>query len=133
MGKNAIVFNMYNVYVPMAEQFKIDYDLLCLFEHVKETDKYDWGQMHPRVTYADWIVCAYEKNNKLYCIDFEQCFVREVCVAEILQYNNNNDPVDHNGNVIDDSRLHGYCESDYCGESDDLSCYIYFKIVDEKA
>jgi hypothetical protein len=129
MDKNAIVFNMPNFYVSMAEQFKTDYDLLCWFEYVKETDQYDWSQMHPRVTYADWIVCAYKKDNKLYCIDFEQCFVCEVSVVEILQYNDNNEPTDQNGNVIDDNRLHDYCESNYCGEADDLSCYIYFKLV----
>ena len=130
MDKNNVVAAMHNVYVSIAEQLKTDHDLACLVEHVKDADKYDWNKMRPRVTYSDWIVCIYEHDNKLYCIDFDQCVVREVDVVDILSYNDHHEPVDANGNVIDDDDLHGYRDSDYCGESDDMNCYIYFELVD---
>ena len=131
MDKNQIVSSMRNVYVSIAEQLKTDYDLVCWIEHVKNADKFDWNQMYPRVTYEDWIICIYKQDNKLYCIDFGKCMICEVNVVHILPYNDNYEPVAPDGHIVDDNRLHGYRSNDYCGEADDMSCYIYFRLVNE--
>jgi hypothetical protein len=120
---------MPSCYVSIAKQLEKDYDMACWFENVSNASDFDCSAMSPRVTYAEWIVCLYEKNNKLYCIDFERGKIMEVVLAELLPYNDKFQAIDKDGNVVTDDSLHNYVDNNYCGESDDMSCYVYFNLV----
>lgn len=127
MSKTEIVKNLRSPYASIAKQLEGDYDLSECFKYLKDADKYDWSNMIPKVTYTDWIVCLYKNDNKLYRVDFwNDLEIREVVVVELLQYNDSYQPIDDNGNVVDDSQLHTLFNNVCCGESDDMSCFIYF-------
>ena len=130
MNHTERVKNMYSPYASIAKQLAIDTDFADRFAHVKDSDRYDLGQMMPKVTYDDWIVCLYKADGKLYRINMEDCEIKEVVVAEVLEYNERYEPVDANGNVVANDNLDNYCDNLCCGESDDMSCYIYFGLAD---
>lgn len=130
MNKTERVVTMNSPYASIARQCEADVDFADRFAYIKGRDAYDWSQMMPKVTYDDWIVCLYKADGKLYRIDLEDCEIKEVVVAEVLEYNEQNKPVDTNGNVIDEDELCDYCNNICCGESDDMSCYIYFDLAD---
>jgi hypothetical protein len=114
----------------IARQRNVDTDMNHCFEYIKDEEKYDWTKMIPKVTYADWVVCLYLQDNKLYRIDFDNCSINEVAVIGVLEYNDHYEPVDAAGNTVLDSELSDYYSpNSCCGEADDMSCYVYFKYV----
>ena len=129
MNKNEIIFGLNTPYAPISKWLAKDTDFADSFAYVKESDKYDWSRMIPKVTYDDWIVCHYLVDNKLYRIDMEDCIIEEVVAVEVLQYDEKYRALDHDGNIVDEDKLFTYCDNLCCGESDDMSCYIYFDIV----
>jgi hypothetical protein len=92
-------------------------------------EKYDWEHMFPKVTYDDWIVCFCTTDSKLYQIDFDDLAVNEVNAFELFKYNENFEAIDANGNPICEDALIDYHPCFCCGESDDMSCYIYFETI----
>lgn len=131
MDKNEIVKGLMSPYASIARQIEVDTDFADRFAYVKDADEYDWSQMMPKVTYDDWIVCLYKADNKLYRIDFDDLVIKEVNVVEILEYDEYYQPNDANGNVIHDDNLYNYCNNICCGESDSMSCYIYFNLANK--
>jgi hypothetical protein len=129
LDKNDLVKSLRCPYAPIAKWLETDTDFADRFSYLKGTDRYDWSKMVPKVTYDDWIVCLYTVDDKLYRIDMEEFVVEEVSVVEVLEYDEKNRPVDANGNTIDEDKLFTYCDNLCCGESDDMSCYIYFNHV----
>jgi hypothetical protein len=129
LDKNDIVKSLKSPYATIGKWLETDTDFAFRFMYMKDADKYDWHQMAPKVTYDDWIVCLYKVDGKLYRIDMEESVVEEVSVVEVLEYDEKNRPVDANGNIIDEDELFTYCDTLCCGESDDMSCYIYFNHV----
>lgn len=118
-------------YAPIAKWLEDDTDFAERFECVKDADKYDWSKMRPKVTYDDWIVCHYLADNKLYRLDLEDFVVEEVVAVEILEYDDKYRATDTNGKIIEDDNLYDYCNNVCCGESDDMSCYIYFNLANK--
>ena len=55
-------------YDNIGTQFKRDKKLADFFSENEDLEKYDLFQMVPKVTYDDWIVCLYTKDDKLYYI-----------------------------------------------------------------
>lgn len=129
MDKNEMVKNLRGPYACIGKWLEEDIDFADRFAYMKDADKYDWYQMRPKVTYNEWIICLYKVDNKLYRLDMEDFVVEEVVVAEVLEYNDKYQPIDENENVVPDDKLPNYCDNICCGESDDISCYIYFNLV----
>ena len=112
-------------YYNVGEQFKRDKDLADFFGKNPDLVKYDLFKMEPLVTYDDWIVCVYTKDDKLYQID-EEC-ITEVEVVVVLEYNSDFEVIKENGEPMDDDELFDYCACTCCGEADDMTCYVYFE------
>lgn len=107
---------------------RIDSPLMNLKEltefHNTKLKNYNLTEMYPKVTYDDWIVCYYKINDKLYYITKDD--IKEVNVVAVINYDNNFEPVDSNGNIITEE-LADYYDCLCCGEADDCSCYVYFE------
>ena len=131
MDKNEMVKRLSSPYASIARQLEVDSDFAERFAYVKDSDKYDWSKMIPKVTYDDWIVCLYKVDSQLYRINLDDNVVEEIIVVEVLEYDEHSRPVDDNGNVVSDDKLDSYCNNICCGESDDISCYIYFDVVNK--
>ena len=129
-------------YKNIGEQLDAESELKCSISNA-DLQKYDLYQMFPKVTYDDWIVCWYKPNNKFYVFNFDDCCIMEVMVIDVLvykyeiipvereqglplEYDFEEVPVDRKGNIVLD--LDGYCPSNYCGDADDMSCYVYFNV-----
>lgn len=112
-------------YDNIGNQFKRDKELAEFFSENQDLTDYDLFQMIPKVTYDDWIVCLYTKDDKLYKIDEE--YIVDVEVIEVLEYDTNFEVIKENGEPMDEDELFDYCACTCCGEADDMSCYIYFE------
>lgn len=112
-------------YNNIGHQFKADEDYADFFSENQDLVNYDLFQMIPKVTYDDWVVCLYEKDDKLYRINEED--VVEVEAIEVLEYNLDFEVIKENGEPMDEDEFFDYCDCLCCGEADDMSCYVYFE------
>ena len=110
-------------YDNIAKQLKADKQFAEFFEANQDLSNYDLGQMIPKVTYDDWIVCHYTKDDKLYRIDEES--VIEVKCIEVLEYNSDFNVI--NGEPMEEDEFFDYCDNMCAGEADDMTCYVYFE------
>jgi hypothetical protein len=125
MNKTDRVKSIDSPYDNIGNQFKRDKELAEFFSENQDLADYDLFQMIPKVTYDDWIVCLYKKDDKLYRINEED--IIEMEVVEVLEYDNNFEVIKENGEPMDEDELFDYCDCLCCGEADDMSCYIYFE------
>jgi hypothetical protein len=125
MNYNERVKSIDSPYDNIGNQFKNDKELANFFSENQDLVNYDLFQMLPKVTYDDWIVCLYTKDDKLYRIDEEE--IIEIEVVEVLEYNKNFEVIKENGEPMDEDEILDYCDSLCCGEADDMSCYVYFE------
>lgn len=112
---------------PYADiQYQIDKntDIVDLLEFNKDIGNYDLSLMIPKVTYDDWVVCHYTKDDKLYRIDEES--IIEVKCIEVLEYNKDFNVIKENGEPMEEDEFFDYCDSLCAGEADDMTCYVYF-------
>ena len=93
----------------------------------EDADNYDLSLMIPKVTYDDWIVCHYIKDDKLYRIDEES--IIEVKCIEVLEYNKGFNVIKENGEPMEENDFFDYCDNLCAGEADDMTCYVYFEEV----
>lgn len=113
-------------YDNILNQFNNDKEVKKFLSENEDVDKYDLSQMMPKVTYDEWIVCLYLKDNKLYCIDEED--ITDVKPVSILMYNDNFETVKENGEKMTDDEIMEYYEDySYAGEADDMRSYIFFE------
>lgn len=113
-------------YDNILNQFNNDKEVKKFLSENEDVDKYDLSQMMPKVTYDEWIVCLYLKDNKLYCIDEED--ITDVKPVSILMYNDNFEAVKENGEKMTDDEIMEYYEDySYAGEADDMRSYIFFE------
>lgn len=113
-------------YDNIGNQFKRDKKLADFFSENENLEEYDLFQMIPKVTYDDWIVCLYTKDDKLYYIGEE--YIAEVGVIEVLEYNEDFEVIKENGEPMDEDDFLDYCDHEsYAGEADDMTCYVYFE------
>lgn len=119
-------------FADIQTQINRDTDITELLKSNKDVDNYDLSAMIPKVTYNDWIVCHYTKDDKLYRIDEED--IIEVEVMEVLEYNQDFDVIKEDGEPMDEDDFFDYCNGDElcAGEADDMTCYAYFKEVGEQ-
>ena len=115
-----------NVYAENLTQINMETKIAKILMNNPYVEHYDMSLMIPKVTYDDWCVCLYKKDNKFYRIDEED--IIEVIPVEILKYNSKFQAIDENGNRVPDKKLHNYCDNLCCGEADDMSCYVYFDV-----
>ena len=111
-------------YVDIQTQIDRETDIVELLAGNTDLYNYDLSAMIPKVTYDDWIVCLY-KDDKFYRIDEED--IIEVTPIAVLEYNEDFEVVDLNGNIMTEEELFDYCDYLCCGEADDMSCYVYFE------
>lgn len=100
-----------------AEMFELEFN--------QDLVNYDLAQMIPKVTYEDWIVCHYTKDDKLYRIDEES--IIEVKCIEVLEYNSDFNVIKENGEPMEEDEFFDYCDNLCAGEADDMTCYVYFE------
>ena len=125
MNKSERVKSIDSPYDNIGNQFEADKEFANSFSSNQDLSNYDLSQMIPKVTYDDWIVCLYTKDDKLYRIDKED--IVEVEVMEVLEYNNNFEVIKENGEAMEEDEFFDYCDCWCCGEADDMTCYVYFK------
>ena len=112
-------------YYNIGEQFKRDETMADFFSENEDLVNYDLFKMEPLVTYDDWIICVYTKDDKLYKIDEEE--IVEVIPLAVLEYNSDFEVIKPNGEPMDEDELFNYCDCTCCGEADDMTCYVYFE------
>ena len=96
-----------------------------MLKYNEDVENYDLSLMIPKVTYDDWIVCWYKKDDKFYYINEEE--VIEVVPVEILEYNSQFRAKLPNGKTTSSiEKLLAYRDCFCCGEADDMTCYVYF-------
>jgi hypothetical protein len=111
-------------YADIQTQINRNAEMLEL-EFNEDVDNYNLAQMIPKVTYDDWIVCHYTKDDKLYRIDEES--IIEVKCTEVLEYNSDFNVIKENGEPMEEEEFFDYCDNLCAGEADDMTCYVYFE------
>lgn len=113
-------------YDNILNQFNVDNEVKEFLSENEDVDKFDLSLMIPKVSYDDWIVCLYLKDNRLYCIS--DVDISEVKPVSILMYNDNFEVLKENGEVMsDDEIMECYEDYSYAGEADDMRSYIFFQ------
>ena len=112
-------------YDNIQAQINRNTEIVELLQFNEDVDSYDLSAMIPKVTYDDWIVCLYTKDDKLYRID-EEGIIEVECV-EALEYNENFEVIKENGEPMEEDELFDYCDNLCAGEADDMTCYVYFR------
>lgn len=88
------------------------------------------GRYTPKVSYdCDGVFYDKETNSFVY-LQFTDNSLSEIEESHFVEVVNLLRPVQGLGYDIEEDKLHGLHESDFCGEADDFSCYLYFKYVD---
>ena len=59
-------------YDNILNQSNADNEIKNFLSKNEDVENYDLSLMMPKVSYDDWIVCLYQKDNKLYCISAVQ-------------------------------------------------------------
>ena len=112
-------------YVDIQTQIDRDCEIVEMLADNEDIKNYDLSLMIPKVTYDDWIVCLYKKDDKFYYINEEE--VMEVVPVEILEYNSQFRAKLPNGKTTSSiEKLLAYRACFCCGEADDMTCYVYF-------
>ena len=112
-------------YVDIQTQIDKDTYIVEWISHNTEVVNYDLSLMIPKVTYEDWVVCLYLKDNKFYRITEDA--VIEMTPKVILEMTENFEVLSPNGKPLSDDELYEYCDYVCCGEADDMSCFVYFE------
>lgn len=113
-------------YDNILNQFNADNEIKNFLSENEDVENYDLSLMIPKVSYDDWIVCLYQKDNKLYCIS--DVDIAEVKPVTVLLYDNNFNVIKDNGDVMSEEEIINYYDDySYAGEADDMRSYIFFQ------
>lgn len=113
-----------SVFINIQKQIDIDEEFAFFLRNNADVGNYDLNLMIPEVTYDDWVVCKYLKDDKYYRLDENE--IIEVTPIKFLKYDEEFNARDENGNLVSDEDLYDYCDCLCCGEADDMSCFVYF-------
>ena len=118
-------------YADLNAQMINDEEFALAMKPVVENYTYEWDRMIPKMTYDEWVICLYEKDNVLYFIDLDgdtaEPLVRPVTCVHIAEYDNGFDSMNDNSTLMDNEFYGSFC----CGEVDDCTGYAFFELRNE--